>query len=137
MDHMEMARLAQSPGQIRVVASTIKAALGQSISPSENDFLSKLERFSEDNLLSVRQREFLWSLRERTSRKPVQGKYRAAYLIQKLWEARADLQYEDEEKLERFRAFGQQLSLSKSEWRWVFARCRELNLIDDEYVSLT
>jgi hypothetical protein len=137
MDHFELHNLARNPAAVRSTAQSIKHLLGDAISQSELDFLTKLERFSDNDFLSIRQREFLWGLRERTSRKSTQGGYRASTLVQLLWEARYDLSYEDEEDLGRLRTFGDRLALSRSQWRWVFGLCRQLNIIDDDYISLS
>ena len=136
MDYIEMAALAQSPTRVRSLAGTVKALLGPTISANELDFLSKLEKFSNSDTLSIRQKEFLWALKEKTSRSRVEGRYRASKLVQLLWEARCDLSYPNEENIKRLRVFGDQLALSRSQWRWVFALCRDLNIVEDEYISL-
>ncbi|PPC86113.1 MAG: hypothetical protein CTY31_04645 [Hyphomicrobium sp.] len=137
MNYREMHQLAQNPAGVRSLASNLRTLLGTAISDKEADFLGKLERFTEHGHLSVRQQEFLWSIREKTSRKSIQGKYRASTLVKHLWEARCDLPYEHEENLEILVALGDGLRLSHSQWRWIFQLCRELNLIEDEYIPLT
>ena len=101
MNYAEMHTFRQNPVALRSTARMIKAALGSSISDKELDFLTKLERFQDYDTFSTRQGEYLWGLREKTSRKSKQGGYLASHLIQLLWEARLGLEYEHEEELGR------------------------------------
>lgn len=131
-----MNRLGSNPAALRSTARLIRAGLGDHISNQENDFLTKLERFGDNDQFSTRQGEYLWSLRERTTRTSKQGGYIASHLVQKIWEARSDLPYEDEERLEPLYLRGSSLLLSRSQWRWIFALCRELNLIENEFIEI-
>ena len=136
MNYLEMRQLSQSPPAVRSAARQVRAALGHSITEAEADFLQKLETFSDRDQLSTRQGEFLWVLRERSSRSSKQGGYSADTLVRLLWEARYDLSCEDEERLGALVTRGSALKLSNSQWRWILALCREINLIEDEYIEL-
>lgn len=135
MDYREMARLANDPGAVRAIAAGLKAILGSRLSEWEREFLQKLERFEGPEALSVRQRETLYSLRERSSRKAVVKGFRASHLIERLWEQRLDLSEEAEDFIGEMRKAGPDLSLSPRQWRYVFSLCHQTGDIE-QYVSL-
>ncbi|MDX2156585.1 MAG: hypothetical protein SFW09_08750 [Hyphomicrobiaceae bacterium] len=54
----------------------------------------------------------------------------------KLWGARLDLSEDDESFVEKLCERGAELALSEPQWKYVFALCRRLNLIDDLYISV-
>jgi hypothetical protein len=136
MDYRELSRIAGDPAEVRSTAKMIKRLLGERISEWQAEFLSKLEKFDGPDRLSTRQCETLISMRETVNRRSEVGRYRASNLVALLAMARADLPEDQEARVLKLQKLGPSLALSDSEWRYVFAMCRELNIIDDPYISL-
>ena len=86
----------------------------------------------------MRQREWLYSLRGRATRRSVVKGHRASVLIKKLWELRFDLSEEAEEFIneqhKHLKEDGANLTLSDAQWRYVFALCHEVGEIE-RYVA--
>src|SRR5438874_2722970 len=97
MDYREMARIAADPTAVRSTAGFVRAVLGDRLSEREREFITQLEKFDGPDPLSMRQREWLYGLRSRATRRSKVKGYRASTLIQKLWELRFDLGEEAEE----------------------------------------
>lgn len=136
MDYKEISRLGGDPGLVRATAAGIKRLLGSRMTDGQDEFLSKLETFEGPDRLSIRQCEFLISLRDRaTRRSKVQG-YTAYALISRLHELRYDLSEEDEIAVVRFFNEGPSIALTNPEWRYIFALCRQLDLLDHGYIEL-
>ncbi len=130
MNYREMSRIASEPIAVRASARFIKAILGDRLSAWERAFLTKLEAFDGPDPLSMRQRETLWSLRSRATRRSIVKGYRASTLIKKLWELRFDLSESAEEFIEELHALGADVALSDNQWRYVFALCHQTGEIE-------
>jgi hypothetical protein len=134
MDHREMARIAGDPTAVRSTAGFVRAVLGDRLSEREREFIAQLEQFEGPNPLSVRQREWLYGLRSRATRRSTVKGYRASTLVRKLWELRFDLSEEAEEFIndvhEQLKEHGINLALSDAQWRYVFSLCHEVGEIE-------
>jgi len=134
MDHREMARIAGDPLAVRTTAAFIKAVLGDRLGEREREFITQLERFEGPEPLSMRQREWLYGLRSRATRRSMVKGYRASTLVRKLWELRLDLSEEAEgfinELHEQLKEHGVNLALSDAQWRYVFSMCHEVGEIE-------
>jgi hypothetical protein len=136
MNHREMQAIAQNPARVRSLAAQILALLGPDADAGTEDFLVKLGTYGDKDLLSERQREWLWDLRERTFRSSKQGPYRAASLVNRVWENRLDLDEDDEAIIERLHKIGPNVALSRAEWRWIFRILRAWGDLSDEFIPL-
>jgi hypothetical protein len=138
VDYREMARIAGDPTAVRSTAGFVKAVLGDQLSEREREFISQLEQFDGPDKLSVRQREWLYVLRSRATRRSKVKGYTASTLVKKLWELRFDLSEEAEEFVndlhEQLKEHGVNLALSDGQWRYVFALCHEVGEIE-RYVA--
>jgi hypothetical protein len=134
MNYREMNRIAGDPAAVRITAGFISTVLGQRLSEGEREFLEKLAKFDGPDPLSMRQREWLYALRSRATRRAVVKGYRASTLIRKLWELRFDLDEEGEEFVsqqhELLKEHGANYTLSDPQWRYVFALCNEVGEIE-------
>ena len=137
MNYRDMSRLAGDPVAVRTSAKSIKAILGDRLNEGEREFLTKLEAFDGPEPLSIRQREWLFSLRSRSTRRAIVKGYRASTLIKRLWELRFDLREDGEEfindlhdELTELGQGGANLALSDNQWRFVFALCHEVGEIE-------
>lgn len=64
------------------------------------------------------------------------ARYRAYDLLQKLHAARADLVDEDAERfIEEMLEYGDNVAPSRGQWNYIFALCRRIHLIEDEYID--
>ena len=90
MNYIEMARIACDPVAVRTTASVIKGALGKRLSAKERRFIAELETFDGPEPLPMHEREWLYHLRGRATRRSVVKGYRASTLVRKLWELRFD-----------------------------------------------
>mgnify|MGYP001819307257 FL=1 len=136
MDYRELSRIGGDPDSVRRTARMVKGMLGQQITDWQDDFLSSLERFEGPDRLSTRQCETLLALRDQANRRKSVGGYRAAMLVRQLWELRFDLDYEDEERVAKLHEMGPDLALSDHQWRYIFALCRQNQIIDNPYIPL-
>lgn len=138
MDYREMARLAADPTAVRATATFITTMLGDRLSGTERKFLTELSGFDGPDPLSMRQREWLHSLRGRATRRSKVKGYQASTLVRKLWELRFDLSEEAEEFVGELYKLqeedGGNLALSEGQWRYVFALCHEVGEIE-RYVA--
>ena len=82
--------------------------------------------------------EVLYYLRERSTRGPMVGPYRASKLIKLAIENRFDLgDIDAEEWLEKKHGLGPNITISDNEKRRLIALCRQLAVIPaDEYIQL-
>ena len=80
MNYSEMARIAADPAAVRATAGFITTVLGDKLSGSERDFLSKLAAFEGPDPLTMRQREWLYGLRSRATRRSKVKGYTASTL---------------------------------------------------------
>ena len=112
-----MLRIAGDPAAVRNTAKYVAAALGDRLSDRDRKFLFDLSEFEGPDVLSIRQREWLYDLRSRARRHRVVKGYRASTLIRKLWELRFDFSEEVEEFLnqqhELLKERGTDLTLSE------------------------
>lgn len=137
MDYREMRSLASDPARVRSAAHLTLKLLGTEITEGAEEFLTRLSSYDGASELTTRQLEFFYSLREQSTRRSKVGEYSAKLLVQKAYEARFDLaHYEDEEWIEEQHGRGAAIALSNNQWRRLFALCRELHLIEDEWVAL-
>jgi hypothetical protein len=138
VNYREMARIAADPAAVRATVGFITSVLGDKLSGSERDFLSKLAVFEGPDPLSMRQREWLHALRGRATRRSVVKGYRASVMVRKLWELRFDLSEQAEEFVtelyELQKEQGANLALSDAQWRYLFALCHEVGEIE-HYVA--
>ena len=130
MNYIEMSKLAADPERVRALATYLRKVLEGRLTSAQKSFLGDLEKFKGPQPLSMRQREFLHSLRSRATRRMVVQGFRASTLIRKLWENRFDLDEGDEEflveKYEAAQKFGLNFALSEPEWRYTFRLARQL-----------
>jgi hypothetical protein len=132
MDYREMATLAKDPPRVRALAEFILVRSGRDLPDGLQGFLAELARYDGSKPLSLRRLETLYALRERASHRSKVGGYRAAALIKAAWESRFDLVDEVAEAwLDELngRGRGQDLALSRAEWRRLFALCRKLGIL--------
>jgi hypothetical protein len=138
MDYREMARIARDPTAVRSTAGFVRAVLGDRLSEREREFIMQLEKFDGPDPLSMRQREWLYGLRSRATRRSTVKGYRASTLVRKLWELRFDLSEEAEEFVndlhDQLKEHGVNLALSDGQWRYVFSLCHEVGEIE-RYVA--
>jgi hypothetical protein len=140
MDYREMTRLAADPVAVRSLAHMLLSTRAELLSETAEKLLASLSRYQGEKPLSTRQLEALYSIRESTSRRTKAGKYDAATLVRQAWEARFDLNSEDDELwLEAQSARQKPLALTHAEWRKLLAICRqpEIDLIGADYIELT
>ena len=134
MNYREMTRLAADPPAVRATATFITTVLGDKLSGTERDFLTKLSSFYGPDPLSMRQREWLHALRGRATRRSKVKGYQACALVRRLWELRFDLNAEAEEFVSELyelqKEHGPNLALSDAQWRYVFALCHEVGEIE-------
>jgi hypothetical protein len=136
MNYREMLRLAGDPAAVRASARSIRTILGdERLNDWERQFLAKLEAFEGPDLLSMRQRETLYALRSRATRRSVVKGFRASTLIKKLWEQRLDLSEDAEEFIAELHELGPDVALSHNQWRYVFALCHQVGEIE-RYVDI-
>lgn len=139
MNYIEMLQIAGNPVAVRSTAGFIKCVLGEHLSENARKFITELERFDGPELLTMRQREWLYALRGQATRRSVVKGYRASTLVRKLWELRLDLSDEAEEFIthlhEQLGEHGADLMLSVGQWRYVFALCHDMGEIE-HYVPL-
>ena len=138
MNYREMTRLAADPTAVRATATFITTVLGDKLSGTERDFLTKLSSFDGPDPLSMRQREWLHALRGRAIRRSKVKGYQACTLVRKLWELRFDLNAEAEEFVSELyelqKEHGPNLALSDAQWRYVFALCHQVGEVE-RYVA--
>ena len=134
MDYREMARIAGDPAAVRSTAGFVRAVLGDRLNEREREFIAQLEKFEGPEPISMRQREWLHGLRSRATRRSKVKGYLASTLVRKLWELRFDLSEEAEEFIneqhELLNEHGVNLALSDGQWRYVFALCHEVEIIE-------
>jgi hypothetical protein len=139
MDHREWARIAGDPAAVRSIARFVAATLGDGLSAHQRDFVAELQGWTGPEPLSIRAREWLDSLRSRATRRATVRGFRASTLVEKLWALRLDLSEDAEEFVcelhDQIKQFGANLALSNGQWRYVFALCHEVGLIE-KYVSI-
>jgi hypothetical protein len=137
MDYREMRNLANDPVRVRALAGMTLKLLGAQVPDSAEDFLTRLSKYDGSAQLTTLQLEFLYSLREQSTRRSRVGHYSAATLVKKVFEARLDLSnFEDEEWIVSQHDRSPNIALSNNEWRHLFALCRELEFIGDEWIDL-
>lgn len=138
MDHRVMLKLAHDPDRIRKIAAAVLQQMPNGLPEGGYPFLEDLRTFDGTKPLSVRQLEFLYALIQLSTRSEKAGPYRAATLIRRAWEARAELtDGDDEDWLQALHAQGAAAALSHGQWRRLLGLCRQLDLIDpEEWVPL-
>jgi hypothetical protein len=138
VNYREMARIAADPTAVRATATFVTTVLGDRLSGTEREFLTKLLGFEGPDPLTMRQREWLHALRSRATRRSKVKGYLASTLVRKLWELRSDLSEEAEdfvtELYELQQEQGANLALSDGQWRYLFKLCHEVELIE-RYVA--
>ena len=138
MDYREMNRLADSPASVRDVATFILAVASPDLTERSHDFLVTLQKYDGSKLLSTRQKEALFSLRERATRRSTVGRYRASTLVRLASERCLDLtDFEDAEWLQELTAFGANLAVSNGQWRRLIRISKDLEVVpNDEWIPL-
>lgn len=111
----------------------MRRRLADRLSVWQQRFLTSLEH---TGILDSRFWEAFYDLKTRASLKIFVGGYRAYDLLEKVYQARFDLDDEYAEKfVEQMVAYGPEVALSEGQWKYLFALCRKLHLIEDEYIS--
>lgn len=137
MDYRAMAQLARDPKAVRKAAEGIKERLKDRLSEKQIGFLTRIVN---TGVLPSRYWEMFNDLQSRSTRRQIAGRYRASELVQKLWEGRDPFLDNDDDEviafLERMRRFGYELAPTRDEWLFIFALCRKVDLLQDEWVDL-
>lgn len=134
MNYREMSRLAGDPAGIRARAKLVLELLGTRATPWQARFLNRLSKWDGPDLLPMDDRETLYNLAGKASRRQEKAGFRAAVLVEKLWRLRFELSEEDEEFLDSLMAQGPDCAPSENQWRKLFAVARQLGEID-HYVA--
>jgi hypothetical protein len=134
-DYRKLERIRKDPLAVQALARKALRNLDGQLSDWEQDFLRKLETFEGPQPLSQRQAEKLLLIDDRASRSPTMGGYRASTLMRALWQGQLDLDEAEEEFVARKCEEGAALALSRNEWRFTFALCHKLALVED-YVQV-
>jgi hypothetical protein len=133
MDYLAVSKIARDPARVRSEAKVLAETLGKNLSRWQRKFLDSLQ---DTGVLDSKFWEAFDDLQTRCSRKQVVGGYRAYDLLQKLYHARADLNDEKaEEFIDDMLAYGPNVAPSRGQWNYIFALCRRLDIIQDEYIS--
>lgn len=138
MDYAKMNTIAQDPSRVRSMAEKILETPDYKRKESTEKFLKWLATYKGDKLLNTRQKEALYSLYRRSTKKAFAGKYSAAELLKLAFERRFDLNDEDQEYwLEQKISYRQSVLLTNEEWLRLIHLCRRLELIyPDEWIPL-
>lgn len=133
MDYRAVKKLASDPDAVKAEAALLRRRLSDRLTVSQERLLAGLEH---TGVLDSRFWEAFYDLKTRASLKIFVGRYRAYDLLEKVCQARFDLNDEDAEKfVEQMVSYGPEVALSEMQWRYLFALCRKLYLIEDEYVE--
>jgi hypothetical protein len=133
MDDRVVSKLASNPEAVRAEAETIKERLADRLTKWQFKFLTELET---TGFLPRRFWEAFYDLQTRSSRKKVVGRYRAFTLLEKLHHARPDLNDDDaEEFVKEMLGYGPEVAFSEGQWKYLFALCRKVYLMEDEYIE--
>lgn len=117
---------------MKAEAALVRSRLAAQLTAWQQRFLASLEQ---TGVLDSRFWEAFYDLRTRASLKVFVGGYRAYDLLLKVYQARFDLNDEDAEKfVEKMIEYGPEIAISEMQWRYLFALCRKLDLIEDEYI---
>jgi len=130
MNYREMSRIAGDPGEIRSRATLVAALLGDRASPWQSRFLTRLAKFKGPDLLAMEDRETLYYLAGKASRRSTRAGFRAAALVGRLWCLRHDLAEEDEEFIDGLKMEGAACAPTENQWRKLFVLARQLGEID-------
>lgn len=123
MDYREISRLKGDADAVRSRSAFLLKSQPD-LSAEQRDFLGSLAQWPAGKELSTRQAEFLHSLYQRTHRKRVVSGVSVARVVQKLWEARADLDEDDAVELSRLREQRADLAVNEAQWRMLCAMQR-------------
>ena len=125
MDYREISRLKSDLDAVRTRSAFLLSSQPD-LSAEQRDFLGSLAHWPTGKDLSTRQAEFLQSLYQRTHRKRVVSGVPVASTVQKLWEARDDLDEDHVEELSKMRDRGPDLAVSEAQWRMLCAMQRAI-----------
>lgn len=134
MDYREIARLKSDPTAVAALASGLLGHAGDVLTDADRSFLHDLASGAGRAELTTRQGEYLLDLRDRTTRLGVVARYRVSDLVRQIWQARLDLDEEQQDWVEELTARGSDLSVTERQWRRLCALARRLGLIDDEFI---
>lgn len=96
MNHKEMKRLAEDPAAVRSLATMLLKMRGCEWTDWEIDFLENMQRHAGSEPISIKQREVLSELRDRTKTYTIIDGLSVKKLIDDCWIAHLDLSEEDE-----------------------------------------
>jgi hypothetical protein len=125
-----MSRLAGDPGAIRSRAALVATLLGDRVTPWQARFLNRLTKFQGPDLLSMEDRETLYNLAGKASRRSERAGYRAANLVERLWCLRHDLAEEDEKFVDGLKIEGEACAPTENQWRKLFVLARQVGEVD-------
>jgi hypothetical protein len=131
MDYREMHSLAGDPFKVRMLATQISATLEGDLTPAAREFVTRLSSYDGAEPLSIREREWLFALRDRTSVTGKLGPYDLREMICRAYCARHDLNEDDAEAwIEELYTRGPDIRLSLSERRRLLFWLRRLGLVE-------
>jgi hypothetical protein len=133
MNDREMSAIANDPARAAAIAAGLLKLPSLGLSDWERGFLDKVRTGTE--VLSYRRRETLAGLMDRSTLRSEVNGYRASRQIQSLYEARCDLDEDDEAWVIRMHAKGDGVALTNGQWRRLFALMRSVGLIE-QYVEV-
>lgn len=138
MDYREMHQIAQDASRVRITAQTILAIVGDSLSEKSHDFLNTMSAYDGAKPLSIRQKEALYALRERSTRSSRISGYKVSTLVQRAFELRVELADDDDvEWLAKLREHGANVLVSKNEARRLIVICKSLEILPaDEWINI-
>lgn len=132
LDYRAVKKLAADPDAVKAEAALLRQRLSDRLTTSQERFLANLEH---TGVLNSRFWEAFYDLKARASLKVFVGGYRAYDLLEKVYQARFDLNDEDAERfVEQMLTYGREVALSEAQWKYLFALCRKLYLIEVEYI---
>lgn len=140
-NHRAMKELAENPAAIRALARHLLLIEPPPGSPTawtdwELDFLDDMAQRSSAEPLSERQREKLWQLKSNAERHGTIDGFNVADLIARAWEARLDLDDEDDERfIDDLHASGTRTVTGGQRWR-LLRICRDLGVVDAHHAPV-
>ncbi|MGI9386023.1 MAG: hypothetical protein ACR2OX_01205 [Methyloligellaceae bacterium] len=130
MNYQKMSRMAADPAAVRQEAKLLAELLGERATAWQSRFLNRLMKFEGPDILPMDDREDLWKLMGKASRREERGGYRAATLVEKLWHLRSDLPEEDEEFITGLHLEGRTCAPTNAQWEKIFILARNAGEID-------
>lgn len=104
------------------------------LSEKQQAWLLRLSVLPDGSSIDGRAAEFLVDMREKSSVTSEQGGYPASKLLQSL--RGCDMADDEEEWVEARASRASPVRLSRSEWARLFALCRRVDIIQDNYIPI-